>query len=108
MVYACVRKRQSFLRICNFDLAWHPEYFEPFSGEFYGVWRQINSDIVRSVPRKLDPISSYSTPDFKHIFPTKRVELGNYRHVPFAALESFPGNLLKISTSLCLLRQPGL
>src|SRR6266516_3769711 len=103
MVYACVRKRQTVLSVCDFKLTWHPEYFEPLSGEFYGVWRQINSDIVRSVPRKLDPISSYSTPDFKHTFPTKRVELGNHRHVPFPTLKPFSGNFLKISTPLRLL-----
>jgi hypothetical protein len=71
MIHGFVRKGQAFLSICDFKATWHSEYFEPFPCQLYRVGREIDSDVIRAVPRKLNAVTSYSTPDLKNILPMK-------------------------------------
>src|SRR5207248_4039712 len=105
MIHAFVRKGQAFLSICDFKLTWHSEKFESFPCQFHGVSREVNSDIICAVPRKLNAVSSYSTPNLKNIFPTERPELCNNRYVPVATLITFPSDLLEIPSTV-IFRRP--
>jgi hypothetical protein len=71
MIHTFIGERQAFLSVCDFKSTRHFEYFEAFTCQFHRVGRQINSDVMRPVPRKLNPVSSYSTPDLKDIFPAE-------------------------------------
>jgi len=71
VVHACIGKGQAFLRVCNFEPAWDSEHFEPFTGEFYGVGCQINSNVVCATSCKLDSVRSYSTSDFNYLLPSE-------------------------------------
>src|SRR5215467_11764824 len=105
MIHGFVRKGQAFLSICDFQATWHSEYFEPFPCQLHGVGREIDSDVIRAVPSKLNSVSSYSTPDLKNILPTERPELCNNRYVPVATLITFPSDFLKIPSTV-ILRRP--
>src|SRR5439155_12624230 len=105
MIHPFARKGQAFLSICDFKPTWHSEYFESFPCQFHRVGREINSDVIRAVPRKLNAVSSYSTPDLKNIFPTEGPEPCNNRYVPVATLITFPGDLLEIPSTV-IFRRP--
>src|SRR4029450_9191778 len=104
MSHTFVGKRQASLGVCDFNSTRHSEYFEPFACQFHGVGREVNSEVTRAVPRKLNAVSSYSTPDLKDIFSTEGPELCNNRYVPVTALITFPSDLLEIPLGIIFRR----
>src|SRR2546430_17330684 len=105
MIHGFVRKGKAFLRICDFKATWHSEYFEPFPCQLHRVGREIDSDVIRAVPRKLNAVSSYPTPDFQDILPTKGCEPSHNRYVPVATLITFPSDFLEIPSTV-IFRRP--